>query len=68
MTSSNVKPVDGGKALLRRGLQTNLPSSQAIGIVAGSADRPASRQSQQYRICARFRVDLRFEQGALSND
>jgi hypothetical protein len=36
-----------------------------VGIVAASADRPAS-QGEQHRTRARFRVILRCEQGALS--
>ena len=68
MTSSNVKPVRRWQRLRRRGRRTSLHSSHAVGIFAASADRPASRQGEQHRTRARFRVVLRCEQGALSND
>jgi hypothetical protein len=41
------------------------PPPHAVGIFAAIADRPASRQGEQHRTRARFRVILRCEQGAL---
>jgi hypothetical protein len=41
------------------------PPPHAVGIFAADADRPASRQGEQHRTRARFRVILGCEQGAL---
>jgi hypothetical protein len=66
--SSNVKPARRWHRLGRRGRQTSLRSSRAIGIFAASADRPTIRHGEQHRTRARFRLVLRCEQGASGND